>query len=1242
MSTTARRALLVGTERYDDSRFTALPSCRADAWAMEQVLRHPAIGSFDTVSTVHDPSAAELRQHIGEFLDECGPDDLALLYLSGHGMRLPFSSGEFFFITRDTDADRLQETAVSAGFVNEQLEACRAPQKVTIIDACESGGFALGLRTRDAKSAATEQQSAAPLQSRGVYVLSSSGAGEASYSGPVVDGRPTPSIFTGEIVQSLQDGTADHDGDGKVSVVDLFHHVSGRIRNQERSTRQAPVYSAVGVNSKIVIANVVAGGSIRLEAPPDTISSTRSTGLAGRKDAVPAPHTPTAQWQRLLDYYRRCLQVETREAPLLRLSEEGERFVYLPGRERLLSGGSNDDDHLPLDEATAAWTRRVSESGDELWAGYPAVLLYGSRDRAERDPRFAPLVVRRVEVADDGTGLRISPAGPAEPHPGLARECLGEEQAQHLAATYYASWHAGGYAQMTKDLRELLRTEYELPMVEELRPELLESSVNLRTPTTGARNVALLYRVSRRDGAVAKLLDDLADLRSRVSDVDKTAMAALLTQNPTSSDPIDSTGNVLPALPLMCNDSQRAVITASMTARLTTATGPPGTGKSQLVANAVATAVASGESVLVASTNNAAVDEVWRRCRDLLPGLLVRTGSRSGPINYAENETSELTELAGLERPRLNTVTARAALTRATRQVAQSRGRLAEVAELERELLELAQRRQHLAETLRCTAGDLAGRLGDGKRLIRWQQRARRCAGARLFHRRRQARLLRALLLSVEPTVASCRALSEFAAAEQSWATLRSRAATVPTDRVLADEADETETRAGGAALTLVDAVIRSNALAGRQRILDLLQAKQEPGSDWGAVKRALSRKSTGAPAAGGWAVSSLSARRFPPDPALFDLVIVDEASQCSIPQLLPLLFRARRALVIGDPMQLRHIAAISPQREAEARRDAGMSADWVEEHRLAYRRNSAFHTSERATGGSLLLDEHYRCHPQIADLVNRQFYGGQLTVLTDVRDQRRLDRDPIVWSPVEGRPARPSHGGSWINTDEVRKVNDCVRYVVQKLPDATIGVVTPYKAQAELIARSWRDEPRVRVGTVHTFQGGQRDVIVFGLVAGAEMPTGSVAWLESERNLWNVAISRARSHLIVVGNRGFWSTRRGIGAAVAAEPAEPVKESPDDPLRDRLYDLLSRAPGAAVELAATVHGHGVDALVHADGRSEAVLLDRGTPPTVDAAGHLRLQYRRMALLTSEDQPGGATRLPAWRLYDDEPRTGGE
>ena len=526
MVSSARKALLIGIESYDDGRFAPLPSCRVDVWQLKQVLEHPAIGGFDIVTALTDPAATDMRQAIGDFLDDAGPGDLALVYVSGHGVRLTHSTGEFFFIAKDTVFDEPTDTGVSASFVNEQLEACRSPQKIMIIDACEGGGYAVGLRTRDAKTARPS-----PLQSRGVYVLSSSGPGEACYSGaPSPSGDPAPSVFTEEIIQALRTGRAD--GDGNVSVEDLFHYVSRRVRSQELQSSQAPVYSAVGVNSKIVIARAMVGAAIRLGPVPTAPAAGGGKPVA--PSAATAPPTREQQWARLLEYYQECLRSETADIPLLRAGDSGGRFIYLYGRERALSGGESDQDHLKLPEAAVKWVKEAAESEDELWAGYPAVLLYEYQGKQLRDGEFAPLLVRPVSVYEAAGELWVKPFGPAKPNHSLARAFLGAEQAQHLVSTYIATWHAGMYAQMVRDIRNLLLAEFELPVTEELRPEYLSQTIDLRTPAAGARNVAVLFRVSRKEEAIANLLKDLDHIRQRPGQITGTALAAVL---PTPAPP---------------------------------------------------------------------------------------------------------------------------------------------------------------------------------------------------------------------------------------------------------------------------------------------------------------------------------------------------------------------------------------------------------------------------------------------------------------------------------------------------------------------------------------------------------------------------------------------------------------------------------------------------------------------------------------------------------------------------------
>ncbi|MFD6149329.1 DEAD/DEAH box helicase [Streptomyces sp. NPDC060243] len=489
-----------------------------------------------------------------------------------------------------------------------------------------------------------------------------------------------------------------------------------------------------------------------------------------------------------------------------------------------------------------------------------------------------------------------------------------------------------------------------------------------------------------------------------------------------------------------------------------------------------------------------------------------------------------------------------------------------------------------------------------------------------------------------------CLALAGFAAAETEWLDGRKHAAAVD-HTALTRALHDVESAVQDASHTLLATKVQAAAWAGRRRIMELLTAREGKRGDWPQLKKVLGRSETSmnAPAVAGWAVTSLSARRFPPDPALFDLVVIDEASQCAIPQVLPLLFRARRALVIGDPMQLTHITKISPHREALIRRGNGLRSDWLEKHHLAYRRHSAFHAAEQSAGGTLLLDEHFRCHPHIAEVSNQFFYDGGLTILTDTRGRPALaDRSAVIWTDVAGRAARPPFGGSWRNENEIRKVHDSVRYLLDQLPpEATVGVVTPFTAQAEALRKSLSpyDEERLRIGTVHTFQGGERDVMVFSLVVGEGMHPGSVAWVGEQLNLWNVAITRARSHLIVVGDKDLWRKRGGVGGALL-EAVErdglPLGGEGEDVLLKRLYQTLSLAEEATVTLGETVHGYPTDAVVRSVGgpTPKAVLLDRGVEENGDAARHLRLMLHRRNLLGGGDGQAEAARWPAWRLYD--------
>jgi hypothetical protein len=364
----------------------------------------------------------------------------------------------------------------------------------------------------------------------------------------------------------------------------------------------------------------------------------------------------------------------------------------------------------------------------------------------------------------------------------------------------------------------------------------------------------------------------------------------------------------------------------------------------------------------------------------------------------------------------------------------------------------------------------------------------------------------------------------------------------------------------------------------------------------------------------------------------LFDLVIIDEASQCSIPSIVPLLFRARRALVIGDAMQLPPVITLPVETDGILRGRHDISGHWLGENRLSPVRHSAFAAAEQAAGGSLLLDEHYRCHPEIAAIPNRLFYQGKLRVLTDIRNRPHLNKLPILWSHVQGQAERGPNGTSWQNLIEAHQVVRCVKKALDELPEtATIGVVTPYKPQADALQRTLREvEARVRVGTAHKFQGGERDVMVLSLVAADNVQPRAFDWADQQRELWNVAITRARSHLIVVGDENVWTRRGGVGGDLLAAARSPaaVGDPLDQDLLDRLYDSLCAVAGASVELGVATNGYRADAVVSTSGRTRRLLVDPGASGP-NTGTHLSQVLRRWTLLGDD-----AVRIPAWWLYD--------
>src|SRR2546425_2545517 len=278
------------------------------------------------------------------------------------------------------------------------------------------------------------------------------------------------------------------------------------------------------------------------------------------------------------------------------------------------------------------------------------------------------------------------------------------------------------------------------------------------------------------------------------------------------------------------------------------------------------------------------------------------------------------------------------------------------------------------------------------------------------------------------------------------------------------------------------------------------------------------------------WAITSLSAKgRLPLKPELFDLVVIDEASQCDIASALPLLYRAKAAVIIGDPMQLRHISALTRVQDQQL-----LSRHKLVEDHLgwSYSVTSLFDLASGLCRSEdiVQLRDHHRSHPDIIGFSNKEFYEGRLRVATKLRQLRPLETQgpTIRWIHVAGETKRPG-GSSLLNENEAKRVvEELGRIILHQGYPGTIGIISPFRAQVSLIRDPVSqnaqfapvlDRTDFLADTVHRFQGDERDVIIFSPTISRGSIDRAAGFLRSTPNLFNVAVTRARAALIVIGD---------------------------------------------------------------------------------------------------------------------------
>lgn len=605
---------------------------------------------------------------------------------------------------------------------------------------------------------------------------------------------------------------------------------------------------------------------------------------------------------------------------------------------------------------------------------------------------------------------------------------------------------------------------------------------------------AVLLNVPRGN---AYLLDDLDQLAKCGNDDDLTRSAIgpiLEVPSDDAEEPGDGLqGSSLvsdPLFPLENNSEQRTVAQHAERARVLVVHGPPGTGKSQTICNLISHLVANGKTVLVTSQKDKALEVV----RDKLPQIdylamaLLRSDQDSQKSLLQALEYSRAA--AGVEDGRRlerekQFIQQRLAANR--RESDSLTARFSDLCRLENRHFKQFERLGQLRDTKpKNTPRSWPGRVGDTIDHYRLSATAARINRKNPDDTREVSAKLRRL--AVERRELVCKLLSV-----QRRLQLHKAAHSKVTSFT----------------------VEKAKRLLSRKRKTTTLE-KLKASIDFKNLLEVFPC----------WILSIDDvARLFPLQSGLFDYLIVDEASQCSQATALHLAFRAKRLVVVGDEKQL-------PNSSVQWLR-AQTVEQLLEKNDLADHPKKDFLSAHESLLGLALaskdrevhLIEHFRCDPRIIAWSNRQFYGSSLRIMTPLRSTR-------FSAPIEIRVLQDAAEDVERHVNE-REANATTAEVIRilddpKLEGLSIGVISPFREQADLIFRKlqaelldrWSDcEKRgLTSSTADGFQGDERDIVLYSLRHGPGSRPGSIAAIEAnqgEKRI-NVAFTRARRKIIL------------------------------------------------------------------------------------------------------------------------------
>jgi len=790
----------------------------------------------------------------------------------------------------------------------------------------------------------------------------------------------------------------------------------------------------------------------------------------------------------LVQYFRDCYEADNRETGIANLFSKKFRHVsFLSGTDDLLRGVL---DRVPIDRKTAVAAQKEAELyRKDKTLVYCAFPLVGPVAESGRLPErlCAPLVFFPATIVDeDGVSfLSVDLTQQRVNFPVLAALAGGAESAGveggSLAEDLLGQIPQAPFRK--EDIHSLISLLMDfLPGVDALSlsayPELVQQKQIRRAMKPDEDNDAQVLRClpacalalipnSPNTRGVLFELAEMADGRSLSTPVQ------LLLQQP-SPKPATYKRADTGRVPAVLSHSQQKILASANSVPLTLVVGPPGTGKSYTVAALALDHLSRGESVLVASRMNHAVDVVARKIEAMIgPGPYVIRGGRKEYLRDLKKFLDQI--LHGIVRSR--------------DKIKGKPWRLHdELADIDRKIAKLERTLQKQSRLAKA-----------------WGLEVESPEPERFLERMAQRIFGNLTLRRLDWQLGGLRPL--WKSTEQYHHILEERS------RLITELLRETSAR-------------RIQQMLGHHRrdlrkFLNAIRARSDVKQEKLFSEISLEVLFGTFPI---WLTTIADASEVLPLQAeLFDLVIIDEATQCDMASCLPVLQRARRAVIVGDPHQLRHVSFLSRQRQQRIGEQNELDAD--QQDLFPYREKSILDLLSDTISDQqqvLFLDEHFRSMPQIIAFSNEEFYSGALKVMTQRPETVDLHCVRLRHVP-DGQKIRG------MNDREAQRLVDEVAQRIEAeadLPDDvchSMGVLSPFRDQVDHLSSLLQERLSLRamnrhevmVGTAHTFQGEERDVMYLSLVVDRDAHPASFRFLNNP-NIFNVSITRARNEQYV------------------------------------------------------------------------------------------------------------------------------